>query len=49
MECALLTLLPLENMLQETEVKGFPIVSADERKLLLGHIGRHELQYVLSS
>jgi len=37
----------VESKLQETKVKGFPVVSADDRRLLLGYIGRNELRYVL--
>ena len=36
-----------EAKLSQTDVKGFPIVTGDERHLLLGYIGRNELRYVL--
>lgn len=37
----------LEHRLQQSDVKGFPIVSADHRSILLGYIGRNELKYIL--
>ncbi|EJD02821.1 uncharacterized protein FOMMEDRAFT_107818 [Fomitiporia mediterranea MF3/22] len=37
----------VENQLEQTDVKGFPIVSADDRFHLLGYIGRNELRYIL--
>lgn len=37
----------LEHRLQQSDVKGFPIVSADHRSILLGYIGRNELRYIL--
>ncbi|KAH8119059.1 chloride channel [Phellopilus nigrolimitatus] len=37
----------VELRLQQTDVKGFPITSADSRCLLLGYIGRNELRYIL--
>ncbi|KAI5120350.1 hypothetical protein M0805_009425 [Coniferiporia weirii] len=37
----------VEERLQQSNVKGFPIISADHRCLLLGYIGRSELRYVL--
>ncbi|KAL5523651.1 hypothetical protein ACEPAG_7824 [Sanghuangporus baumii] len=37
----------VEYRLQQTDVKGFPIVSADDRCLLLGYIGRKELRYIV--
>ena len=33
--------------MQQTNVKGFPIVSPDDRHILLGYIGRGELRHVL--
>ena len=39
----------VEYRLQQTDVKGFPIVSADDRFLLLGYIGRNELRYIIGS
>jgi len=37
----------IEAKLRDTEVQGFPIVSGDADRTLLGHIGRTELRYVL--
>jgi len=37
----------VETRMQRTDVKGFPIVSTDDRHVLLGYIGRGELRYVL--
>ncbi|KAL0956839.1 hypothetical protein HGRIS_002951 [Hohenbuehelia grisea] len=37
----------LEEALASTNVKGFPIISADESHTLVGYIGRTELRYVL--
>ena len=39
----------LDHILQQTDVKGFPIVSADQRRVLLGYIGRAELRYVIGT
>ena len=36
-----------EDRLKATDVKGFPVVSADGRNLLIGYIDRSELRYVL--
>ena len=36
-----------EHKLQQSDVKGFPIVSNEQRRLLLGYIGRNELRYIL--
>lgn len=36
-----------EDLLDNTKVKGFPIVSNDERRLLMGYIGKTELRYVI--
>lgn len=36
-----------EEILDNTAVKGYPIVSNDDRNILLGYIGRTELRYVL--
>ena len=33
--------------MERTDVKGFPIISADGQQHLLGYIGRTELRYVL--
>ncbi|PFH49767.1 hypothetical protein AMATHDRAFT_4623 [Amanita thiersii Skay4041] len=37
----------LEDMLSVTNVKGFPILTADGTRTLCGYIGRTELRYVL--
>ncbi|PAV18791.1 voltage-gated chloride channel [Pyrrhoderma noxium] len=37
----------IEHKLQQSDVKGFPIVSNEQRRLLLGYIGRNELRYIL--
>ncbi|KAH7108024.1 chloride channel [Auriculariales sp. MPI-PUGE-AT-0066] len=37
----------IENLLDEATVQGFPIVSNDEDRTLLGYIERQELRYVL--
>lgn len=42
-----LTLGEVEQKLATTTVHGFPIVSPDSQRALLGYIGRSELQYVL--
>lgn len=42
-----MTLVDVERVLQETEVKGFPIVSSDGRNSLEGYLGRNELEYVI--
>lgn len=39
----------LEDILERTDIKGFPIVSADATKTLMGYIGRAELRYVLDN
>ncbi len=36
-----------DNLLSSTDVKGFPIVSADGSLTLLGWIDRGEIRYVL--
>ena len=36
-----------EERLKATDVKGFPVVSADGLNLLIGYIDRSELRYVL--
>ena len=36
-----------EARMEQTDVKGFPIVSADDKRVLLGYIGRGELRYVV--
>lgn len=42
-----LILVYVEHRLHQSDVKGFPIVSADHRSILLGYIGRNELKYIL--
>ncbi|EIW62694.1 Cl-channel protein [Trametes versicolor FP-101664 SS1] len=42
-----LTVQDIESILASTEVKGFPIVSVDASRTLLGFIDRSELRYVL--
>ncbi|KAI0728276.1 Cl-channel protein [Fomitopsis betulina] len=37
----------VEDRLKATDVKGFPVVSADEVSILIGYIDRSELRYVL--
>ena len=44
-----MTVRDLEEILERTDVKGFPIVSADATKTLMGYIGRAELRYVLDN
>ncbi|KAI9067301.1 Cl-channel protein [Trametes sanguinea] len=41
-----LTVQDIEKILSSTDVKGFPIVSADGNKTLMGFIDRTDLQYV---
>lgn len=36
-----------EEILDNTVMKGYPIVSNDDRNTLIGYIGRTELRYVL--
>ena len=38
-----------EEILAQTDVKGFPIVSADGKNILMGFIDRSELRYVLGT
>ena len=38
-----------EEILAQTDVKGFPIVSADGKNILMGFIDRTELRYVLGT
>ncbi len=38
-----------EAILAATDVKGFPIVSADGFRTLIGYIGRAELQFILGA
>ncbi|KAI0047947.1 voltage-gated chloride channel [Auriscalpium vulgare] len=42
-----MTLGDVERHMDRTRVKGFPIVSDDESRTLLGYIGRYELRYVI--
>ncbi|QRV79660.1 ClC voltage-gated chloride channel protein [Ceratobasidium sp. AG-Ba] len=42
-----MTLREVEEKLEHTDVQGFPIVSADSKRTLLGHIGRTELRYAI--
>ncbi|OCH88114.1 Cl-channel protein [Obba rivulosa] len=42
-----LTVRNIEEYLANTDVKGFPIVSADSNNILVGYIERTDLQYVL--
>lgn len=36
-----------EAKLESTDVQGFPIISPDAAKVVLGYIGRTEIRYVL--
>ena len=38
-----------EQRLKLTDVKGFPVVSADDQNVLIGYIDRSELRYVLGT
>lgn len=49
-------IIPLEHALQcifeeaqlaSTSVKGFPVISDDENRTLMGYVGRTELRYVI--
>lgn len=40
---------PTEEILDNTDVRGFPIVSNDGRRTMMGYIGRTELRYVLGT
>ncbi|CEL60646.1 putative chloride channel protein UM03490-D OS=Ustilago maydis (strain 521 / FGSC 9021) GN=UM11084,2 PE=3 SV=1 [Rhizoctonia solani AG-1 IB] len=42
-----MTLHEVEDKLEHTTVQGFPIVSADPQRTLIGHIGRTELIYAI--
>ncbi|KAG9077315.1 glycerol ethanol, ferric requiring protein [Ceratobasidium sp. UAMH 11750] len=42
-----MTLREVEEKLEHTAVQGFPIVSSDSHRTLLGHIGRTELRYAI--
>ncbi|GJJ06304.1 hypothetical protein Clacol_000495 [Clathrus columnatus] len=37
----------VERLLQQTSVKGFPVVSSDGQNILEGYLGRSEIEYVL--
>ena len=36
-----------EDVLENADVKGFPIVSNDGKRILMGYIGRTDLRYVI--
>ena len=36
-----------EAQLASTSVKGFPVISDDENRTLMGYVGRTELRYVI--
>jgi chloride channel 3/4/5 len=38
---------PTDQKLDSSTVQGFPIISSDSQRALLGYIGRTELNYVL--
>lgn len=40
-------MLAAEDVLEGTDAKGFPIVSSDEKRVLMGYIGRTELRYII--
>ncbi|KAL5631205.1 hypothetical protein ACGC1H_006896 [Rhizoctonia solani] len=42
-----MTLHEVEEKLEHTSVQGFPIVSTDSQRILMGYIGRTELRYVI--
>ncbi|KEP51972.1 voltage-gated chloride channel protein [Rhizoctonia solani 123E] len=42
-----MTLHEVEEKLEHTSVQGFPIVSTDPQRILMGYIGRTELRYVI--
>ncbi|CDO69146.1 hypothetical protein BN946_scf185042.g48 [Trametes cinnabarina] len=44
-----LTVRDIEKILSSTDVKGFPVVSADGNRTLIGFIDRTEVQYVLEN
>ncbi|THH05633.1 hypothetical protein EW145_g4647 [Phellinidium pouzarii] len=39
----------VEYRLQQSSVKGFPVIFTDHNRLLLGYIGRRELRYIIGS
>lgn len=41
------TVRDIETLLNNTAVKGFPIVTNDARQTLVGYIGRREVRYVI--
>jgi hypothetical protein len=41
------TIQEIETLLNNTVVKGFPIVTNDARQTLIGYIGRREVRYVI--
>lgn len=42
-----MTLRDVEAQLASTSVKGFPVISDDENRTLMGYVGRTELRYVI--
>lgn len=42
-----MTLREVEEKLEQTDVQGFPIVSTDSQRTLMGYIGRTELRYAI--
>ncbi|CAE7226041.1 unnamed protein product [Rhizoctonia solani] len=42
-----MTLHEVEEKLEATKVQGFPIVTTDSQRILMGYIGRTELRYVI--
>lgn len=43
------TVQEVETLLNSATVKGFPIVTNDARKALVGYIGRREVRYVIGT
>lgn len=43
------SLVNVEDILENTTVKGYPIISPDTRRLLLGYIDAEELRFVLGA
>jgi chloride channel 3/4/5 len=41
------TIQEVETLLNSTAVKGFPIVTDDAHRTLVGYIGRREVRYVI--
>ncbi|KAI0081975.1 Cl-channel protein [Panus rudis PR-1116 ss-1] len=44
-----MTLQQLEELLSQTEVKGFPVVTADSSRTLLGYIERNDIRHVIDN